>query len=226
MLLLKKIKIKWNQFQIMNDWKSMNKHNSTWLGRSGHPQYFEFVRSGGIRVGNYTYGKINVNYTGNKSEKLIIGNYCSISATCLFILGGEHDYQCISTFPFISRIGTYPTEVLSKGAIVLEDEVWIGDNVTVLSGVHIGKGAVVAAGSVVTRNVYPYAVVAGNPARIIKYRFSPNIIERLVRIHLDIDTVDDNLKELLTRRINEDNIHEIIKALFDNGSIADGSTAD
>ena len=95
---------------IKRKWKSMNSHNCTWLGEICNRQFIDFILNGGITVGKGTYGKLNINYTCNEDEQLIIGDYCSIATTCLFILGGEHDYRCITTFPFISRIGGRKTE--------------------------------------------------------------------------------------------------------------------
>ena len=202
-----------NKLLLRRYWKAHNQHNATWLGEICNRQFVEFIRNGGISVGKYTYGKLNVNYTCNVKEKLTIGNYCSISTSCLFILGGEHDYRTISTYPIISKIGGYETEVLTKGEIYLEDEVWIGDRAIIMSGVSIGKGAVIAAGSVVTHNVPPYAIVAGNPARVIKYRFSDAVIKQLMQYKLIVSNVDSNIKEILLTRINDENIQSIIERL-------------
>ena len=82
-------------------------------------------------------------------------------------------------------------DATSKGDIVLEDDVWIGCNAVILSGVHIGQGAVVAAGAVVTKDIPAYAVVAGNPAHIIKYRFDKEYIDELLKI--DFSKIDKNI---------------------------------
>jgi serine acetyltransferase len=90
-------------------------------------------------------------------------------------------------------------EAFSKGNIVIDDDVWIGYGVTILSGVHIGQGAVVAAGAVVTKDVPPYAIVGGVPAKIIKYRFSPEIIEELMKIDyskLEEDDIKNHIDDL------------------------------
>jgi serine acetyltransferase len=80
-------------------------------------------------------------------------------------------------------------EAVSKGDIVVGDDVWIGYGATILSGVHIGQGAVVAAGALVAKDVPPYAIVGGVPAKVIKYRFEPALIERLLEI--DYSQLDD-----------------------------------
>ena len=82
-------------------------------------------------------------------------------------------------------------EGIGKGDIIVEDDVWIGCRVTVLSGVHIGQGAVVAAGALVTKDVPPYAIVGGVPAKVIKYRFEPEMIEELLKI--DYSRVDRSM---------------------------------
>jgi serine acetyltransferase len=97
----------------------------------------------------------------------------------------------------------------------LGDDVWLGENVMVLSGVKIGKGAVVAAASVVVKDVPPYAIVGGNPAKVIKYRFSPEIIEKLMvtdLTKLSANSIKENI-DLLYSELNENNVDEIIRIL-------------
>ena len=147
-----------------------------------------------IKVGKHTYGDININDfnpTTGKS-KIIIGNYCSLGKNTVFLLGGGHYYNKISTFPFLNK--AYGVEEsLDKGNIVIEDDVWIGMNVTIMSGVKISRGAVIGTNSLVTKNVPPYAIVGGVPAKIIKYRFNndPKIIKELSKINYDNLTVED-----------------------------------
>lgn len=214
-----KLNMIWNKFFIKVFWRKKNKHNNTWIGNICNKKFINFIKQGGITVGKYTYGKLNVNYTCNANEKLIIGDYCSIATSCIFILGGEHDYRTVTTFPVVSKIGGFETEVLSKGMIRLEDEVWIGDNATILSGVTIGKGAIIAAGSVVTHNVAPYAIVGGNPAKLIKYRFSENVISKLMQYKLKVDKVDMERKQLFTTRLNDENVDSIIAQLEEQNLI-------
>jgi acetyltransferase-like isoleucine patch superfamily enzyme len=98
-------------------------------------------------------------------------------------LGGEHNYNNVSTYPFdqlLIRFHSHPT-VHSKGDVTIGSDVWIGRNVIILSGVTIGDGAVIGAGSLVNKDVAPYEVVAGNPARHIRFRFSAVVIQRLLK---------------------------------------------
>lgn len=143
-------------------------------------------------LGNYTYsgGQVNVSRFCKDDSKISIGHCCSIAGDVNFLLGGGHNYKTISSFPF-KAILAGEGEALSKGDIVVDDDVWIGYRATILSGVHIGQGAVVAAGAVVTKDVPPYAIVGGVPAKVIKYRFSSEVIEQLMQ--LDYGQLTDEL---------------------------------
>lgn len=115
-----------------------------------------------------------------------IGNYCSIADRVVFIAGGEHDKDWVSTYPFIERLKLENLVKFKKprfkGNISIGNDVWIGHGATILSGVSIGDGAVVGAMSVVTKDVPPYAIVVGSPAKVIKYRFTESQIEKLMKI--------------------------------------------
>lgn len=155
-------------------WRRNNRHNQTYIG--------EIAVTNNISVGNGTYGVLNV-LNNSEKYKLQIGNYCSIADGVTFIVCSEHRMDTLSTYPFkVVCLQMQKYEAISKGDIIVEDDVWIGHGATILSGVHIGQGAVVAAGSVVTKDVPPYAIVGGVPAKIIKYRFPPELIEELLKI--------------------------------------------
>ncbi len=111
---------------------------------------------------------------------ITIGKFCSL-ARYVSIQESNHKTARLSTYHFSSNIFNHrvDSDLASKGSIVICNDVWIGAHVNVLSGVTIGNGAVIGAGSVVTTNVPPYAIVGGNPARVLKYRFSPEIIEQV-----------------------------------------------
>lgn len=108
-----------------------------------------------VKVGKYSYGKLKIHSYGAINEGLNIGSFVSIASGVEFILGGNHRYDCISTYPFKVNILKHIGESYSKGEIIIEDDVWIGTNAIILSGVVVGKGSiigdncVVAAGSII-----------------------------------------------------------------------------
>lgn len=188
-------------------WKKKNKHNYVTL-----KNYANYKR---VIVGKKSYGIVDALFHSNSGEKLYIGNFCSIAPNVLFIVASDHNYRDVSTYPFKVMIKGDKYEALSKGDIVLKDDVWIGANSIILSGITINQGAIVAAGSVVTKDIPPYAIVGGNPAKIIKYRFSQKIIEKLLNIDfskLSNDIINRNINTLYSE-ITEENIDEIIKSL-------------
>lgn len=161
--------------------------------------YF-FFRTLGTSVGqrgSFTYGRPRV-FTWGITD-VNIGKFCSMSSG-INIVGGEHNVSWVSTFPLRDRFQLpgrgrdgHPK---SKGPICIGNDVWIGMGVTILSGVNIGDGSVVAAQSVVTKDVPPYTIVAGNPAKIIKYRFDQETIQALLRIqwwNWDLKKIVENI---------------------------------
>lgn len=177
-------------FSHKKSWRKLNKHNNTVAMR-----FFDRKK---VSVGQYSYGHLNVFDWGGDGERLQIGNCVSLAEDVKFILGGNHSITGYSTFPFSALSGLEPgIDAKCKGAIIVNDDVWIGLGVIVLSGVTIGRGAVIAAGSIVSKDVPPYAIVAGNPAKIIKYRLSEDEIQ--IASNVDFGKVQLDL-------INEDNI--------------------
>ena len=153
-------------------WRKQNPYNETIAGTRFH--------TGRVTVGTGTYGKLNIYQWGAENEALKIGSWCSIADGVKFICGGNHMLDTVTTFPFTKKFKGV-NEAWSKGPIIVRDDVWIGMNAIVLSGVEIGQGAVIAAGAVVTSDIPPYAIAAGVPAKVIKHRFDSQTIDKLLQ---------------------------------------------
>jgi len=156
--------------------------------------------------------------TWNHDCKVIIGKYCSIGQNLKITLGG-HNLDWISTYPFAdvptktTVIGDRKGHPLMYGDVVIGNDVWIGSQVSIIGGIKIGDGAVVAASSHVVSDIQPYSIYGGNPAKFIRYRFDLQTIEILLELKwwefsnekvqditnlLCAKPTNDTLKELLT----------------------------
>lgn len=139
----------------------------------------------GWTIGDHTYGQPRI--FEEAEAKLNIGNYTSIAEGCVIALG-NHRIDFVSTYPFATLGKFWPSAPAgfrdhgSKGDVNIGSDVWIGSRVFISSGVTIGDGAVIGAQAVVTKDVPPYGIVTGNPAKLIRYRFDKQIIERLLRV--------------------------------------------
>ncbi len=164
----------------------------------------------GWDIGDYTYGSPDgsplIVYSG-ESSKLVIGKFCSIAHNVSIFLGGNHRPDWVSTYPFSvmfeesSHISGHPQ---TNGDVIIGNDVWIGFGSTIMSGVTIGNGAVIATQSVVTKDVPPYAIVAGTPAKVLKFRFDDESIQKLEQIkwwNWDISRIMKNIDKILSTDI-------------------------
>lgn len=179
------------------------------------------IKNPNIIVGDYTYYddfedvenfEKNVKYHFDfVGDKLIIGKFCMIASGVKFIMnGGNHLTEAISAYPFaIFGNGwekamegkSYP----NKGNIVIGNDVWIGHNATIMAGVTIGDGAIIGTNATVVKNVEPYSIVGGNPAKELKKRFSDEIIEKLLELqwwNWPIEQISENVHALTSGNIN------------------------
>jgi acetyltransferase-like isoleucine patch superfamily enzyme len=162
-------------YQHKKEWRKHNSHNLTVA--IGH---FPINK---VKVGNYSYGDLKVISYGEHNEGLEIGHYVSIANGVQFLLGGNHYYRRFSSYPFQAKFGGEGViETWSKGKIIVGDDVWIGTEAFIMPGVNIGRGAIIGARAIVTQNIPPYAIAAGNPATVIKYRFDEQTIDELKRV--------------------------------------------
>lgn len=182
------------------------------------------VKSPNIEIGDYTYYddpdgsenfEKNVLYLFDFiGDKLKIGKFCAIAKDVKFIMnGGSHRIDTFTTYPFPIFGGCWSEKLknerlgaISKGDTVIENDVWLCRNAVIMPGVHIGDGAVVAAESVVTSDVPPYAIYGGNPAKLIKNRFPDDIIQTLLKIkwwNWDYEKISNNLDAIFNTDIQK-----------------------
>jgi virginiamycin A acetyltransferase len=194
-----------NNFSV--EWRKRNPHNFT---TPAIP-----FKVDAVQVGKGTYGNLYVVTRDYQNVQLIIGSYCSIADGVKFLLSGNHQYNIISTYPYELLMLNLPEAgiAVAKGNIVIGDDVWIGANALIGSGVAIGQGAIVAAGAVVVKDVEPYSIVGGNPAKLLKYRFNETIRHKLEQVKMEYifeKAQKNNHFDLLHEVIDDTNIDEII----------------
>jgi acetyltransferase-like isoleucine patch superfamily enzyme len=165
-----------------------------------------------IHAGKFSYGGINFRSFSTDGEGLEIGCYCSIAENVYFMLGGNHEYDVVSTYHLANKQSKV-NDAKTKGRIIVKDDVWIGFGALILSGVTLGQGSIVGAMSVVTKDVPPYAIVCGNPAKIVKFRFDNYIVSKLSSINLSsIDlTKTDIIKSYV--KLTDSNVDNVIDYL-------------
>ena len=161
-----------------------------------------------VCIGDFTYvseSSFKNNIMGNYDwieDKLVIGKYCQIGKDVRFLLNGvNHEMNCISTYPFYifddwNESKPNDKTYKLKGDIIIGNDVWIGQGSSILPGVKIGNGAIIGYNSVVSKDIPSYAIAAGNPCKIIKYRFNKQIIKQLEKLKWwDLST--DKIKQIM-----------------------------
>ncbi len=184
-----------------------------------------------VEIGDYTYYSDNENspekfYDSIEhhyeflGDKLIIGKFCAIAQGIKFIMNGaNHRMEGITTYPFYIFGGGWekdtPTvqQLPYKGDTVIGNDVWIGQNVTIMPGVKIGDGSIIAANSTVTSNIEPYTIYGGNPAKFIKKRFSDKDIKVLLKIKW-WDWHEDMIFQNLEKITSTVDLEELMKLLI------------
>lgn len=179
------------------------------------------VKNPNIIVGDYTYYddfesvdnfERNVRYHFDFiDDKLIIGKFCQIASDVQFIMnGGNHLTEALTAYPFAIFGNGWEhamegKEYPYKGDLVIGNDVWIGYRTTIMAGISVGDGAIIATNSTVTKDVPPYAIVGGNPAKVLKFRFPKTTIDRLLQLRWwdwEIEKITQHLSLLTSMDID------------------------
>ena len=151
-----------------------------------YAQQRRLLKAGRMTIGQHTYGIPVIKTYDLNSTRLIVGAYSALSEEAIVMLGGEHAIDRVTTYPLRMRLklpGAGEDGIpVPTGDTVIGSDVWLTMRTFVRSGVTIGDGAIVASGAVVINDVPPFAIVGGNPAKVIRYRFTPEQIEALLEI--------------------------------------------
>ena len=162
--------------------KELNEYKKNILGPHWIQAYCSDNISDHTHFQKDTYENLPIFDPRQDWENLYMGRFCSVGERVVFVLNRQHNYKYITTALLREKYINIPRDLNFKGNIVIGNDVWIGMDVRIMPGVTIGDGAVVGTNSLVTKDVPPYAIVGGNPARILKYRFSQDIIDKLLKI--------------------------------------------
>jgi len=165
----------------------------------------EVTISKNVEIGRYTSINGPATRISANINKIKIGSFCSIASNVV-IQEYYHKFDRITSYYINRNIfnESIDKDIISKGEIIIEDDVWIGSNSVILSGVTIGRGSIIGAGSVVTKDIPRYSIVGGNPARIIKSRFNKESIDYLENLKWwkwDIKKIKEN-KDLFNETLN------------------------
>ena len=189
---------KLNEYHIINDYVDREK---VALGKK------VFITGDNSMI--YFWEKFN---NSNEKSNLIIKNYVSIAPKCCFIMGGNHRYDWFTQHLLINQSQINEDEIISKGDIIIENDVWIGFNSTILSGTYIPNGCLIGTNSVVSGNKFePYDIIVGNPGKPIKKRFSNDIINILLNLNW-WNWEDEKIKKY-SHILKSNNIEELKKLI-------------
>lgn len=174
-----------------------------------------------VTFGNMSYIVGGVIQSSTPAQvHMLVGNYCQIAHNTTFEMGLNHAFSGVTAYPFgnvwgYSREDTIKRSLANRQQLIIGHDVWIGGNATIIKGVKIGNGAIIGTNAVVTKDVPPYAIVGGNPAKIIRYRFSPEIIDALDKIkwwYWPLEKVKANRQYM-------ENVEEFIEKFGENPAV-------
>lgn len=184
--------------------------DSPFISVGDYTMYNDFVHD----ARDFQKNCVLYHYPYCNNDRLTVGKYCSIACGAKFIFNSaNHTMKSLSTYPFPIFFDEWGLDVANitdawdnKGDIVVGNDVWIGYEAVILSGVTIGDGAIIGARAVVTKDVEPYSVVGGVPARVIKKRYQDNVIEKLLALKWwdwDEDKIKNNLDAITSGRVED-----------------------
>ena len=175
-----------------------------------------------LEVDKFTYGHKNIQIMSwGEGAKVRIGKFCSISQNVRVFVGGNHNSNWVSTYPFghineeifgDEKVAGHPS---TNGDVIIGSDVWIGWGTTIMSGVTIGSGAILAANSHVVSDIPSYEIWGGNPARSIRRRFEPSLIDKLLELKwwdYPVEKISE-ISVLLNSNLTLDSLNEIKRAL-------------
>ncbi len=190
---------------------------------NSHKPKVGMIGNSQVKIDRFTYGHENISIRQwGEGANLTIGSFCSIARSVTIFLGGNHRTDWITTFPFghiyEDTIGKFDIKghPSTNGDVIIGDDVWIGHGVTIMSGISIGSGAVIATNSNVVKDVGPYEIVGGNPAKKIKDRFSDELKERLLKLkwwELELEVIQ-NIAPILSSTPSVECLDELLEKYY------------
>ena len=201
----------WSKFELLHE--IVTNHN---IHVKGQHSYYSDCWDNGFEqsVVRYLHGdEVSRQWEPRwEIDELYIGDYVCIGAEVVILMGGNHTHRVdwFSLYPFMDVI---EDAYIGKGDTHIEDGVWLGMRAMIMPGVTIGEGAVVAANSVVTKDVAPYCIVGGSPAKVVKYRFDESVIEELISMKI-YDWPEDKF-ELLRKHLSGSDLQALKNSLVE-----------